>query len=487
MNNNNDFKIIQEFPNGLIYEFVTDNNQKFEVFIPNNYSSDISVIMYEHSDGGYFKDWESYLNKFSAGECNSIVIRADRRNSIDWYNFVKKKCNLNNNSIINVSFGSAIYSLRETSDMINDSSNKVPLTILFDGYVPVDLLKKDKVVDNLIRSKAIVLCFSSSDCDTNFIEFYKSLAIAGVNVLLFSVNDSHFSLNDSYMEMGLYEYSIGLEELTNRYEISTYDFTNKEFVSVDYSLVSTIEKVYNYFSLAIDNISEDVSLASLLSDFSAQIKAEYLENSVYKENELFIKPKAVEFVVNYLENIITSDLESKLAIIREQKNDSDISEIESTILNALNKCKEIASTIKEIKNAILKYGSLDYDDNDLAILDSFLGIDLFNEKNINNIDSFYDDINIDDDFDDFDDFEFLDDSSVKVNHDLVIVPEENLSSNVLYWMNENNKFNFSDDNFNNETLINEYDGSFDDFDGAVDAEDGHMNIFSAALGINNDD
>ena len=60
------FKIIQEFPNGLIYEFITDSNQKFEVFIPNNYSSDVSIVLYEHSDGGYFDDWESYLNKFSS-------------------------------------------------------------------------------------------------------------------------------------------------------------------------------------------------------------------------------------------------------------------------------------------------------------------------------------------------------------------------------------------------------------------------------------
>ena len=228
------FKIIQEFPNGLIYEFITDSNQKFEVFIPNNYSSDVSIVLYEHSDGGYFEDWESYLNKFSSGECNSVVIRADRRNTIDWYNFVKKKCNLNNNSIINVSFGgSAVYSLRETSEMINDSTNKIPLTILLDGYVPVDLLKQEGVVDNLIKSKAIILCFSGNDCDDSIIESYKKLATAGVNVILFSVDDSHFSLNDSYMEMGLYEYSIGLEELTDRYKISSYNFKDIRFVHIE--------------------------------------------------------------------------------------------------------------------------------------------------------------------------------------------------------------------------------------------------------------
>ena len=477
------FKIIQEFPNGLIYEFITDSNQKFEVFIPNNYSSDVSIVLYEHSDGGYFDDWESYLNKFSSGECNSVVIRADRRNTVDWYNFVKKKCNLNNNSIINVSFGgSAVYSLRETSEMINDLTNKIPLTILLDGYVPVDLLKQEGIVDNLIKSKAIILCFSSNDCDDNIIESYKKLAIAGVNVILFSVDDSHFSLNDSYMEMGLYEYSIGLEELTDRYTISSYNFSTKTFDSIEYSLVSKIEKVYNYFSF--DNKTEEDSLAVLLSSFSAQLKIESLKNSMYREHELFIKPKAVEFVVNYLENIVTSDLESKLAMVRDLKR-SDISEVENIVLNAINKCREVAFKIQDIKRAILRYGSLNYDDNDLLILDSFLGNDVSKiEISNSNIDSFYDDINAsDDDFDSFDDFDFLDDSSIDIESNSVI-SSNNLSNNVIYWMKENN--DFTNSNPLNKALVNKYDRSFDELDGAVDAAEGHMNVFSAALGINRD-
>ena len=96
--------VVNEYKNGTVKKFVTATGYQFEAFIPNNCNVDTSIIMYEHGDYGYYNDWKSYTNKFSSGDCNSIIIRADRNNSIDLYNHIVKQYNLTENQRMTVSF-----------------------------------------------------------------------------------------------------------------------------------------------------------------------------------------------------------------------------------------------------------------------------------------------------------------------------------------------------------------------------------------------
>ena len=52
-----DGEIVQEYPNGCVKKFTTDDGMTFEAYIPNGYDEDTNVIMYEHGDGGYYNDW----------------------------------------------------------------------------------------------------------------------------------------------------------------------------------------------------------------------------------------------------------------------------------------------------------------------------------------------------------------------------------------------------------------------------------------------
>lgn len=394
--------VVQEYPNGVVKKFVSDKGQTFEAFIPSGCTSDTPIVMYEHGDGGYSSNWRTYVEKFSQGSSDSIIIRADRRDSMDLYNSLVKQYNLDSPCNINVSFsGGTVYSIKETAQMIKDNPDgQPPVSVILDGYVPFSHLESEGIVDTLRDSGALVLAFGRHGGEY-YSQYYKSLAKSGVNVVLFtdvSKAVSHSDVNNSYMMDGLYEYSLGIGNLPDKYDIQVYNSATGAFEKLPYDSVSSLSKVYEYFG--IENYKLPISLKpvnpvlSFLDSLSSKISSLFeekplnLKYSSYNGQQLSVKPISVQYAVNYLKNTITSDLETQMAEVKKVNAEiaayaaedpavpysANISGTESILAEALAACKSSATSVNNIAEAIVRYGNGDFGDRTSGVLNSFLGV-----------------------------------------------------------------------------------------------------------------
>lgn len=392
--------VVQEYPNGVVKEFISDKGQTFEAFIPNGCTADTPIVMYEHGDGGYTNNWKTYVEKFSQGSSDSIIIRADRRDSMDLYNSLVNQYNLDSPCNVNVSFsGGTIYSIRETAQMIKDNPDgQPPVSVILDGFLPVPYLEKEGVVDTLRNSDAVVLAFGRRG-GGYYSQYYNSLAKAGVNVVIFietSRTVSHTDVNNSYMRDGLYEYSLGIGNLPDKYDIQVYNSATGAFEKLPYDSVSSLSKVYEYFG--IENYKLPISLKpvnpvlSFLDSLSSKISSLFeekplnLKYSSYNGHQLSVKPILVQYAVNYLNNTIVNDLETQMAMVRKVNAEIasyasedpavsysiNISGIESVVAEAISACKSSATSVNNIAQAIVRYGNGDFGDSTSLVLDSFL-------------------------------------------------------------------------------------------------------------------
>lgn len=476
MNNKFDSDIVQVYSGGTVRKFVTLEGQEFEAFVPNNCSSSTSVIMYEHGDGGYHNDWRSYVDKFSTGNCDSIVIRANRNNSISLYNHVVNQYGIENNTNINVNVsfsGGTAYSLRETAQMINENPQMIPpISVILDGYVDVS---DTDVINTLIESDALVLSFGKSYVDY-LTESSKQLARTGANVVIFTDKsnyaNSHQGINNSYMDGGLYEYILGRSKLPNRYDIKVYDSNIGDFITLDYFDVSDIGKVYEYFGLENStNISFSVSddnnfifnnSNSLSNSFLSLFdeKPMNLKYSNYKGYELSVKPNTVDYVVGYLSKVVVDDLASQMDAVRavHAANTAyaaedpavsyslDLSDVEGSFSNASSSCIGAASSINAVANAIMKYGNGEWNEGISNILNSFLGI------RISQVPAFFSD-----DFNNNSDTK-LENFSSLVSSDNNVLSKENIvfvEEQVDFFADDNSSKNF--DRFNYLDFFNNSD------------------------------
>lgn len=392
--------VVQEYPNGVVKKFVSDKGQTFEAFIPNGCTADTPIVMYEHGDGGYGKNWRTYVEKFSQGASDSIIIRADRRDSVDLYNSLVKQYNLDSPCDVNVSFsGGTVYSIKETAQMIKENPNRQPpISVILDGYVPFSHLESEGVVNTLRDSEAVVLAFGRHGGEY-YSQNYKLLAKSGVNVVLFtevSKAVSHDDVNNSYMMDGLYEYSLGIGDLPDKYEIQVYNSATGAFETLPYDSVSNLSKVYEHFG--IENYNLPISLKpvnpvlSFLDSLSSKISSLFEEKPVnlkyssYNGQQLSVKPISVQYAANYLNNTITSDLETQMAAVRKVNAEiaayaaedpavpysANISGTESVLTEALEACKSSATSVNNIAQAIIRYGNGDFGESTSLVLNSFL-------------------------------------------------------------------------------------------------------------------
>ena len=394
--------VVQEYPNGVVKKFVSDKGQTFEAFIPSGCTNDTPIVMYEHGDGGYSSNWRTYIEKFSQGSSDSIIIRADRRDSMDLYNSLVKQYNLDSPCNVNVSFsGGTVYSIKETAQMIKDNPDgQPPVSVILDGYVPFSHLESEGIVDTLRDSDALVLAFGRHGGEY-YSQYYKALAKSGVNVVLFtdvSKAVSHSDVNNSYMMDGLYEYSLGIGNLPDKYDIQVYNSATGAFEKLPYDSVSSLSKVYEYFG--IENYKLPISLKpvnpvlSFLDSLSSKISSLFeekplnLKYSSYNGQQLSVKPISVQYAVNYLKNTITSDLETQMAEVKKVNAEiaayaaedpavpysANISGTESILAEALAACKSSATSVNNIAEAIVRYGNGDFGDRTSGVLNSFLGV-----------------------------------------------------------------------------------------------------------------
>lgn len=394
--------VVQEYPNGVVKKFVSDKGQTFEAFIPSGCTNDTPIVMYEHGDGGYSSNWRTYVEKFSQGSSDSIIIRADRRDSMDLYNSLVKQYNLDSPCNVNVSFsGGTVYSIKETAQMIKDNPDgQPPVSVILDGYVPFSHLESEGIVDTLRDSGALVLAFGRHGGEY-YSQNYKLLAKSGVNVVLFtdvSKAVSHSDVNNSYMMDGLYEYSLGIGNLPDKYDIQVYNSATGAFEKLPYDSVSSLSKVYEYFG--IENYKLPISLKpvnpvlSFLDSLSSKISSLFeekplnLKYSSYNGQQLSVKPISVQYAVNYLKNTITNDLETQMATVKKVNAEiatyaaedpavpysANISGTESILAEALAACKVSATSVNNIAEAIVRYGNGDFGDRTSGVLNSFLGV-----------------------------------------------------------------------------------------------------------------
>ena len=285
--------------------------------------------------------------------------------------------------------------------MIKDNPNgQPPVSVILDGYVPFHHLESQGIIDTLRDSDALVLAFGRHGGEY-YSQNYKLLAKSGVNVVLFtdvSKAVSHSDVNNSYMIDGLYEYSLGIGNLPDKYEIQVYNSVTGSFEKLPYDSVSSLSKVYEHFG--IKNYKLPISLKpvnpvlSFLDSLSSKIVSLFeekplnLKYSSYNGQQLSIKPISVQYAVNYLKNTITNDLETQMATVKKVNAEiatyaaedpavpysANISGTESIFAEALAACKASATSVNDIAEAIIRYGNGDFGDRTSSVLNSFLGV-----------------------------------------------------------------------------------------------------------------
>lgn len=246
--------IVNNYADGSVRRFTLADGYTFEAYVPNNLATDTSIMIYEHGDRAYYTDWKYFTEKFASDGCSSIVIRADRYRSMELYNHVVEQYNLEPEQRMTVSFsGGTPYAMDETVELIKQAPDaEPPISVILDGYVPSNFMLRNGNADILKENNGILLAFRKRG-DTMYTNQYKTLAKAGVNIVIFTdksrYGDSHRGINVSFTEGDLMEYVLGEGELPNRYEITVYDNDEKQFVSLDYSQVSELEKIYEYYGI----------------------------------------------------------------------------------------------------------------------------------------------------------------------------------------------------------------------------------------------
>lgn len=267
-----DSTIVKEYKTGKVRKFTLENGYEFEAYVPNNCNVNTSIMIYEHGDGGYYNDWRSYDKKFLTDGCNSIVVRADRNNSIALYDHIVDYYNLNEAKRMTVSFsGGTVYAMNETAQMIEQNPNaSAPLAVIMDGYVPTGHLSSNGVIETLKESNTLVLAFAQSGSSNSYVSQYEKMAKMGVNVIILrdqsTYGNSHSGVNTSFMEGGILEYTLGEGKLPDRYKIYVYDSEKKEFISLEHSQVETLNDVYQYFG--INTLKSSANKLLNLNDFS---------------------------------------------------------------------------------------------------------------------------------------------------------------------------------------------------------------------------
>lgn len=283
-------EIVKQYPGGSVRKFVLDDGYSFETYVPDNYNPSTPIMIYEHGDGGYYNDWKSYMARFSEGECNAIIVRADRFNSMALYNHVVEKCNLQPERGITVSFsGGTPFAMRETVQMIEQYPNTdPPLAVILDGYPPTGILQADGSLKKMMDADTVFLGFSQGAGGTNYDNQYKALARAGANMIIFydksSYGMSHVGVDKSFMENGIFEYILGEGKLPDNYVIKAYvpkaDGTGREWITIDSESIDEIDDVYDFFG--IDTLQSRVTKLSQISNYA--IKSDNLSLSFYLNN-----------------------------------------------------------------------------------------------------------------------------------------------------------------------------------------------------------
>lgn len=273
---------VKRYASGYLKEFVTDSGYHFQAYIPDNCTASTSVVVYEHGDDGYVRNWAPYDNRLTSDACDSIIIRADRTNNIDFYNCIAKEYDLTNSQTFMVSFsGGTVYSINESEAMIKQNPSNVPVTVIMDGYVPTDYLSSSGTLSTIKNSNSLILAFAQYNGTNKYVDQYERLAKMGFNIVIFKdkslYGTSHDGVNASFMENGVVKFLNGTGSLPDNYDIIVYDSNIKAFKSLNYNDVSTVNKVFKYFNLgsSFGNITGDFRK---LKDYVLKSDAKTLQN-----------------------------------------------------------------------------------------------------------------------------------------------------------------------------------------------------------------
>ena len=92
-------KVIKQYDYGCIYEFKTDDGLRYQIYVPNRYTSNTSLVVYDAGDSGdggnSYKNWQTWEKKFKRENVDAIVIRSVRKDTSASYIDAMNKLNLN--------------------------------------------------------------------------------------------------------------------------------------------------------------------------------------------------------------------------------------------------------------------------------------------------------------------------------------------------------------------------------------------------------
>ena len=269
--------------NGSIKQFKLDSGYSFEAYIPANVTSDTKIIVYEHGNGGYTSDWKRYMPYFDSGNCNAIVIHADRKYTTDLAACVASQYDIDMNNTIPVGFsGGGVAACYSAADIAAQGDGENPnLAVLLEGSCPFYYLESKGVIDAYKNNNTVFLYFEN-DSGYQQTQYAKAMAESGVNVLIFEdyVANGHTDISASFMSSGLMDFTIGEGSLPQRYVIKAYD-KEKGWYTVDPSTITNINSIYNLFGLEAGTVVElkNYTLAELskLEDLTLNSSQKELE------------------------------------------------------------------------------------------------------------------------------------------------------------------------------------------------------------------
>ncbi len=265
------------------------NGRDIETYIPPNVTSDTKIILYEHGDGGLWSDWNTFKPYFENGQCQSIVIRADRFESTKLALQVAEEYGIASDNIIPVGYsGGGVQTCYTTADLATQSQNGHNLAILLEGSCPSSYLESLGHVNTYKENDTVFLYFESNR-GYQQTQYAKAMAEMGVNVLVIRDTGSagHGAINDSLFTAGLDEFIIGNGGLiSDRYEIGYYNQATGEWTPVDPSTITNINDIYNLFGVEMGQTAEFINYTldelSKLGDLELKSSMKDLEGYLNK-------------------------------------------------------------------------------------------------------------------------------------------------------------------------------------------------------------
>lgn len=266
--------IVETYENGYLCEFTisTDKGMEtYQVYIPKTYTEDVSVVIYDHGDGGYNDNWEPLMEEFANDKVDCVVIGSRRLDSAAYYSDIVNRLGISPSSPISISHsgGTCKGAILEYVQLMDEGKAKNGIFAVMDGNTPGSWWESQGYIDKFKENNTIMLNFGTYR-DRNYNEYKNNYEFIAknydINSLIFidrTANkdtmvthgmSSHAVVNINLTESNTLQYLSGTGTLPEIYDVYRYmpDNPNADdngFVLLSYEEVNTIDKIYEMFGV----------------------------------------------------------------------------------------------------------------------------------------------------------------------------------------------------------------------------------------------